>query len=89
MFHAVVAVITLAKAVAGLGSTCSSPLGPGNAAPNDPFWLGQIKHQGKSAFNTDQSYQVFRNVKVQAYVVCTKLIIPDMCLLLSGLWCFR
>ena len=27
------------------------------------FWLEQIKHQGSAAFNTDSSYQVFRNVK--------------------------
>lgn len=50
--------------VSGLGSTCSSQLGPGTAAPGDPFWLQNIKHQGIAAFNSAPgSYQVFRNVK--------------------------
>jgi glucan 1,3-beta-glucosidase len=50
--------------VAGLGSSCSSPLGAGTAAAGDPYWLQSIKHQGISAFNSNpSSYQVFRNVK--------------------------
>jgi glucan 1,3-beta-glucosidase len=28
-----------------------------------PHWLENIKHQGISAFNSDSSYKVFRNVK--------------------------
>jgi hypothetical protein len=27
------------------------------------YWMEQIAHRGKSAFNPDASYQVFRNVK--------------------------
>lgn len=47
-----------------LGSACSTPIGGGTAAPSDPFWMQNIKHQGTSAFNSDpSSYQVFRNVK--------------------------
>ncbi|KAK7049313.1 hypothetical protein VNI00_005914 [Paramarasmius palmivorus] len=47
-----------------LGTSCSTPLGPGTAAPGDPYWLQNIKHQGKSAYNSNpNSYQVFRNVK--------------------------
>ncbi|KAK7049317.1 hypothetical protein VNI00_005918 [Paramarasmius palmivorus] len=47
-----------------LGTACSSPLGPGTAAPGDPYWLESIEHQGISAFNPDPAgYQVFRNVK--------------------------
>lgn len=34
---------TLAHA---LGSTCSTPLTRGNAAPGDPFWMEKIQHQG-------------------------------------------
>ncbi|KAF9532307.1 exo-beta-1,3-glucanase [Crepidotus variabilis] len=50
--------------VAGLGTSCSAPLGAGTAAANDPFWLENIKHQGTAAFNANPSgYQVFRNVK--------------------------
>ncbi|KAF9531445.1 exo-beta-1,3-glucanase [Crepidotus variabilis] len=57
-------VLSLTSFVVALGSTCSSPLGAGNAAPSDPFWLERIKHQGKSAFNANPNgYQVFRNVK--------------------------
>ncbi|KAF8894484.1 exo-beta-1,3-glucanase [Infundibulicybe gibba] len=42
---------------------CTS-LGPGNASPNDPFWLESIKHQGIAAYNpSPSSYKVFRNVK--------------------------
>ena len=56
--------LTSITMVSGLGSTCSSPLGPGTAGANDPFWLQNIKHQGISAFNSAPgSYQVFRNVK--------------------------
>jgi glucan 1,3-beta-glucosidase len=36
----------------------------GAAAPGEPFWLESIRHQGTSAYNSDPSYQVFRNVKV-------------------------
>ncbi|OSD08671.1 glycoside hydrolase family 55 protein [Trametes coccinea BRFM310] len=47
-----------------LGSSCSSPLGAGTAAPGDPYWMQNIKHQGIAAFNSNpSSYQVFRNVK--------------------------
>lgn len=50
--------------VSGLGSSCSSPLGAGNAGPNDPYWMETITHRGTSAFNANpSSYQVFRNVK--------------------------
>ncbi|KIK63593.1 glycoside hydrolase family 55 protein [Collybiopsis luxurians FD-317 M1] len=50
--------------VSSLGSSCSTPLGAGTAAPTDPFWMQNIKHQGTSAFNANpSSYQVFRNVK--------------------------
>ncbi|KAJ3762988.1 exo-beta-1,3-glucanase [Lentinula raphanica] len=50
--------------VSSLGSTCSAPLGAGTAAPSDPYWMQNIKHQGTAAFNADPSgYQVFRNVK--------------------------
>ncbi|KAI0831502.1 exo-beta-1,3-glucanase [Trametes gibbosa] len=50
--------------VMALGSSCSSALGPGTAAPGDAFWMENIKHQGIAAFNSNpSSYQVFRNVK--------------------------
>ncbi|KAJ6500482.1 exo-beta-1,3-glucanase [Mycena sanguinolenta] len=50
--------------VVSLGTTCTRPLGSGNAAPGDPFWMQNIKHQGIAAFNPDPTtYQVFRNVK--------------------------
>lgn len=39
----------------------------GTAAPDEPFWLEAIRHQGTSAFNSDSTYQVFRNVKVCNY----------------------
>ncbi|EPQ58386.1 beta-1,3-glucanase [Gloeophyllum trabeum ATCC 11539] len=58
------AALSLPSAVYALGSSCSSPLGAGTAAPGDPFWLQNIEHQGTAAFNPDPSaYQVFRNVK--------------------------
>ncbi|TFK54506.1 exo-beta-1,3-glucanase [Heliocybe sulcata] len=50
--------------VSGLGTSCSAPLGSGNAGPNDPYWMETITHQGTSPFNPNPgSYQVFRNVK--------------------------
>ena len=51
-------------AVIAQGTSCTSPLGGGTAAPGDPFWMENIKHQGTAAFNPSPStYQVFRNVK--------------------------
>lgn len=50
--------------VLGSNSECQGPLGPGTAAPGDPYWLQNIKHQGLSAFNYNASaYQIFRNVQ--------------------------
>ena len=49
---------------AKLGSMCSAPLGPGSSGPGDAFWMENIKHQGSSAYHSNPSYQVFRNVKV-------------------------
>ncbi|KIK21024.1 glycoside hydrolase family 55 protein [Pisolithus microcarpus 441] len=47
-----------------LGTSCTAPLTTGTAAPEDPYWLETITHQGISAFNPDPAtYQVFRNVK--------------------------
>ncbi|KNZ74781.1 Glucan 1,3-beta-glucosidase [Termitomyces sp. J132] len=55
---------TAVSSVSGLGTSCSSPLGPGTAAPGDPYWLETINHQGIAAYNSDPTgYQVFRNVK--------------------------
>lgn len=57
-------VLSTSQFVSGLGSSCSAPLGSGNAAPGDPYWLESIQHQGTSPFNPNpSSYQVFRNVK--------------------------
>ncbi|KAF7295340.1 hypothetical protein MIND_01073400 [Mycena indigotica] len=41
----------------------SQAVEPGFASSNDTFWLQAIKHQGKSAYNSDATYEVFRNVK--------------------------
>jgi glucan 1,3-beta-glucosidase len=42
----------------------NSLVGQGNAAQSDPYWLQDIKHQGRAAYNRDPgAYQVFRNVK--------------------------
>ena len=50
--------------VSSLGTSCSTPLGGGTAAPSDPFWLQSMTHRGTAAFNPNPSgYQVFRNVK--------------------------
>lgn len=58
--------------VSALGSTCTTPLGAGTALATDPFWMQNIKHQGKAAFNANpSSYQVFRNVKVLSHVGAT------------------
>jgi len=47
----------------GLGSQCSAPLGSGNSAASDPFWLQDITHQGSAPYSSDpSSYAVFRNV---------------------------
>ncbi|TFY57372.1 hypothetical protein EVJ58_g7056 [Rhodofomes roseus] len=44
--------------------THDSPVGPGTAAPGEPYWMEGIKHQGMAAFNPKpEAYQVFRNVK--------------------------
>jgi glucan 1,3-beta-glucosidase len=47
-----------------LGSQCSCPLGNGNAAAGDPYWLQSIPHVGRAAFNpSPATYTVYRNVK--------------------------
>ncbi|KAF5378141.1 hypothetical protein D9615_007528 [Tricholomella constricta] len=57
-------VLGLTSLVSGLGTSCSSPLGAGTAAPGDPYWMQNIRHQGISAYHSNPSgYQVFRNVK--------------------------
>ncbi|KAK2461102.1 hypothetical protein APHAL10511_006881 [Amanita phalloides] len=57
-------ILSYTGVVFGLGSACSAPLGPGMAAPTDPFWMQNIKHQGISPYHSNaSSYQVFRNVK--------------------------
>ena len=33
------------------------------AAAGTPYWYEQITHQGRSAFNNDATYKVYRNVK--------------------------
>jgi len=40
-----------------------------NNTNGPPFWMEVIKHQGKSPFNSDPNYKVFRNVKVRDEVV--------------------
>lgn len=57
------ACLLLASFVSALGSSCSAPLTTGQAAPGEPYWLQDIKHQGTSAFNPNKTYQVFRNVQ--------------------------
>ncbi|KAF8495372.1 exo-beta-1,3-glucanase [Gautieria morchelliformis] len=50
--------------VLALGALCTIPLGPGNASPEEPYWLETIEHRGLSAFNENSNtYPVFRNVK--------------------------
>jgi glucan 1,3-beta-glucosidase len=60
-------IITMTSIAASRGSIasaqCTAPLSGGTAAPNDPYWLQSIKHQGTSAYNPNSNYQVFRNVK--------------------------
>ncbi|KAJ7926053.1 exo-beta-1,3-glucanase [Mycena leptocephala] len=57
-------VISYAALVYSLGTTCTTPLVRGTAAPAAPFWMQNIKHQGIAAFNPNSTtYQVFRNVK--------------------------
>ncbi|KAH7912071.1 glycoside hydrolase family 55 protein [Hygrophoropsis aurantiaca] len=60
-FFSILSVLTVS--VNGLGNSCSAPLKWGTAAPSDPYWMETIPHRGKSAFNNDTSYEVFRNVK--------------------------
>lgn len=32
---------------------------------DEPYWLETIAHRGTAAYNSNPSYQVFRNVKVR------------------------
>lgn len=50
------------SSTAALGSSCSAPLGPGTAAPGEPYWLQNITHQGTAPYAAS-NYPVFRNVK--------------------------
>ncbi|KAF8654243.1 hypothetical protein AX16_003764 [Volvariella volvacea WC 439] len=52
------------SSVTSIGTQCTAPLGPGTAAPNDPYWLETIRHEGRSPFHPNAGgYRVFRNVK--------------------------
>lgn len=67
-------ILGFSSLVAGLGSTCSSPLGAGTSGPNDSFWMETIKHQGKAPFNPNPNgYKVFRNVKVRRMFLLNSL----------------
>ncbi|KAF8584104.1 glycoside hydrolase family 55 protein [Ramaria rubella] len=55
--------------VLSLGTSCTSPLGPGTASQESPYWLETIEHQGLSSFNENGAlYPVFRNVKAYGAV---------------------
>ncbi|KAJ7584751.1 exo-beta-1,3-glucanase [Mycena floridula] len=49
-------------------TSCSSnsPV-TGTAAPGNPFWMQTIAHNGVSAFNTDPTYKVYRDVSDPKY----------------------
>ncbi|KJA18280.1 glycoside hydrolase family 55 protein [Hypholoma sublateritium FD-334 SS-4] len=57
-------ILALTTYVSALGTSCTAPLGAGTSGPNDPFWMQNIKHQGKAPLNSFGSgYTVFRSVK--------------------------
>ena len=59
--------------VAGIKSNSGLPLGCGTAAPEDPFWMQEIQHQGIAAYNPNpRKYDVFRNVKVSKLLLQRK-----------------
>lgn len=41
----------------------ATPAAAAAAASCAPYWFEQIKHQGKASFNSNSTYQVWRNVK--------------------------
>jgi glucan 1,3-beta-glucosidase len=47
----------------GTGSQTSAKPSPTSTTDCAPYWLEDIKHQGRAAFNNNTSYQIFRNVK--------------------------
>lgn len=50
------------KSALSIASVSSSSF-PQPSSTSCAFWLGDIKHQGRAAFNTDKTYKTFRNVK--------------------------
>lgn len=44
-------------------ATSTTEVGDAIAVKDTPYWLANIKHQGVAAFNDDNTYTVFRNVK--------------------------
>lgn len=61
---AAAALALFVDAALALGSTCSTPLGGGTAAPGAPYWLQNLPKRGLSAFNGNPgAYTVRRNVK--------------------------
>jgi len=64
MAHAVSLDVGVSAKVEPMGTSCSSPQTTGTAGSSDPFWMQNIQHQGRAAFNSNPGgYQVFRNVK--------------------------
>jgi glucan 1,3-beta-glucosidase len=75
-FALVYALVTSFTLVAGLGSTCSTPLSGGTAASGAAYWLETIAHQGTAPYSSNpSSYKVFRNVKDYGAKVSRLMII--------------
>jgi len=55
----------------------------GAAIAEEPFWLESIKHQGSSLYNSNVTYQVFRNVKVYTTTTLSQISLPQLSL---GFW---
>lgn len=62
MFPLFTSLLGAVSSVTALGSSCSTPLGSGSAAPSDPYWQQTIQHQGTAPY-APSGYAVFRNVK--------------------------
>jgi glucan 1,3-beta-glucosidase len=62
--YLLIIIMTLGSSIGSIASPqCTAPFPGGTAAPNDPYWLQSIKHQGTAAYHPNSNYQVFRNVK--------------------------
>ena len=62
-FSAAFGLVAAAVPAMAAAAQCSSPIGPGTAGPNDPFWMQTIKHPVGFLELNELSLSVFYSIQ--------------------------